>query len=329
MTTTIRPPSTRERTVPPGRERAVPRPILEPQLEIDPRIRQRWMDTRRAAGRRRLKIVSVALSVVFAALVVLGVLHSPAMRVRHVRIFGVTSSELPQLSAAAGFDHQRLMIDINVSDVARALEAIPWVGTAEVTRTWPSTVRISVTSRTAVAQVLRSTSDPALGVALVDRTGRVLAVRSAASTSLESATLPFLHSVRAPGAPGTWLWGAPGAPKPSPGSSKRTSSGAAKVSSIPSTDTAEMLQTAAAIPAPIIGRVNSVGIISGQLEVMVGSTEVVLGTTSDLAAKMVSLQTVVSEVDLSAVSQVDLEVPDRPALTPTPQATSVSPTSGG
>jgi hypothetical protein len=56
--------------------------------------------------------------------------------------------------------------------------------------------------------------------------------------------------------------------------------------------------------------------VGGQLEVRVGTTVAVLGTTAGLAEKMTSLRTIIDEVNLTGITQVDLRVPDRPTLTP-------------
>jgi hypothetical protein len=48
-----------------------------------------------------------------------------------------------------------------------------------------------------------------------------------------------------------------------------------------------------------------------------------------LARQVAALATLLSTVDLSKVAQIDLTVPDRPALTPTPSPTIVSTVSRG
>jgi cell division septal protein FtsQ len=264
------------------------------------------VDTRREQGRRRLRLVAVVASVLAVGLLAFGVVHSPIFRVRHVRVFGVTEAGLGAVSSASGLDRERLMVDLDPPRLARSVETIPWVGTARVVRLWPATVEITVTHRVAVAEVALVAGDPGRGVALVDRTGRVLALRPG-----DPGGLPLLPSLQHPGSPGTWVPG--------------TSGGAGGWRG----DAAELLTTAAAVPASIADRVASIAVVGGQLQAQVGATVVLLGGTGSLTEKMTSLRTVVDEVDLASVARVDLRVPDRPALTPSAPGVRVSTTSEG
>lgn len=277
----------------PRRPAAERRPPVERRPAVDPRLRQRWVDTRRAQGRRRLRLAGGVAGLLTVVLLAFWVIHSPILRVRHVRVLGVTEAGLGAVSSAAGLDRQRLMVDVDPARLAHAVETIPWVGAARVVRKWPGTVDITITHRTAVAEVALVAGHPARGVALVDQTGRVLALRPG-----DPGTLPLLPSLHHPGALGSWVPGTAGDPGGSQGNA------------------AELLSTAAALPASIAQRVGSVSIVGGQLQVQLGPTRVLLGNLSSLTAKMTSLRTVVDEVNLSSVARVDLRVPDRPALTP-------------
>jgi hypothetical protein len=260
---------------------------------VDPRLRQRWLDTRRQQGRRRLRLAAALAAVVALAAGAFSVVHSPILRVRHVRVFGVTETGLTTVSSRSGLDRERLMVDDDPARLARAVETIPWVGTARVVKHWPGTVDITVTHRTAVAEVALSPGQPVHGVALVDRTGRVLARRAG-----DPSILPLLPSLRDPGVAGSWVPGTPGSATGARGSAT------------------EVLTVAAAVPKSIAGRISSIGMSGGQLQVQIGATVALLGTTAGLAEKMTSLRTIVDEVNLSGISQVDLRVPDRPTLTP-------------
>ena len=56
---------------------------------------------------------------------------------------------------------------------------------------------------------------------------------------------------------------------------------------------------------------------------------VIFGDTTQLSAKVVALQTLLAQVNLTAVTSIDLRVPGRPVLTGTPRPTSVSTVAGG
>jgi cell division septal protein FtsQ len=286
---------------------------------IDPRLRQRWVDARRQEGRRRLRVLSAlgALAVLSGA--GLGVLHSPLVRVRHLRVAiargsagtNLTDSEVVAQAALGG---QRLMIDVNGTRAAALIDQLPWAADARVIRQWPGTVRVTVKSRTAVAEVALSSPAssatasakagsvqvnpaPPGGVALVDATGRVLELDDDAPEGL-----PVLGSLAVPGAPGTWIAGTPGA----------ASSGA----SVTKASSAEVLAAAAALPKALAAKIWTVEMGSQGLQLTVGTTVILFGDTTQLADKVTALGVIIDQVSLAGIATVDLRVPDRPALTP-------------
>jgi hypothetical protein len=290
---------------------------------IDPRLRQRWVDARRAEGRRRLRILIALLAVLVLIVAAWGVLHSPVLRVRHVRVTGLAASPASpagdptasgltarQIVRQAGLAGRRLMIDVRTGQEATLIEALPWVAQARVVRQWPGTVAIRVTTRSVVAQVDRVPGQAASGVSLLDRTGRVLAQ---APTAI--AGLPLIAASAAPGAPGTWLAGSPGPPYPQAGGVNEA--------------VALELAGATALPRSLAPSVSTIEVTSGQLEMVVGSTIVLFGDGTQMAQKVAAMATILDHVSFLGVAEVDLRVPDRPALTPSHGSTSVSTTAGG
>lgn len=304
---------------------------------VDPRIRQRWIQARRQEGRRRLRVLLVAAAVVGLAAGGLALLHSPVLAVRRVLVSGLTSrpGEVPltptEIAARAGLSRRTPMVDVNPLAVAHRVEQLPWVATARVTQSWPGTVRVAVHVRTAVAEVPRVAGRPADGVALVDATGRVLGLlpgsataggtgaagRAGSAGQAGVARLPLLASAVATEAPGAWI---------------PARSGVGLTSA---------LRAAAALPSSLAAQVSTISVGAPGLELAVGSTTVVFGSAAHLRQKVASLQTIVDQVDLARVATVDLQVPDRPALTPVRSArralsltpgqagTNLSTTSGG
>jgi cell division protein FtsQ len=294
---------------------------------VDPRLRQRWVDARRAEGRRRLRVVVAAATVVALAVVALGVLHSPLVRVRHVRVHDLgpvpAGADLGalRLIAQAGLAGETPMIDVDAAEDARRVEELPWADTARVVRQWPATVVISVTARRAVARVARVAAHPADGVALLDATGRVLALEGPSPAPGAADGLPLLGSLGVPGAAGTWIAGTPGAPRSDPAGGPGSAG--------PAPDATEVLAAAAALPGSLATRISSIEVGPSGLEMAVGSTTVLFGDTTNLAGKVTALQTIVTQVSLAGVARVDLRVADRPALTPTTSTTNLSTTAGG
>lgn len=322
-----------------------PAPTPTPPPTIDPRLRQRWIDARREEGRRRLRLLVALVAVLAVVGAGFAVLHSPLMRVRHVRVaLGAVPAgsglTVGQIKAQAGLDRERLMVDVSTGSETRLIEQLPWVASARVERDWPGTIRIAVTARHAVAKVDRVPGQTASGVAVLDATGRVLALlppgsalppasalppgsassgRGSASGSdlgTEFAALPLLGSMPAPGAPGTSIL-------PSTGALRSTGAGGQAQVAV------EELRTAGALPPRLRRRVSTITITASGLQLRLGSVMVLFGDTGELAQKVSALETVLSEVSLTGVGIIDLRVPDRPALTSAHSTASLSTTAGG
>lgn len=291
------------------------------RLPMDPRFKERWVRVRREQGHRRLRAAVAAGAVVVVIAGGVGAAFSPLLAVRHIRVAATPHVAIPQVLAVTGLADHRPMVEVNAGAAASRLDGLPWVASARVSRQWPSTVTVTIRERRAVAQV----SGPG-GSVVVDATGRVLTTPQAAT-----AGLPTLIGAPPAGRPGTWLAG---------GSLRTPPRGAVGVS----------LAVASALPAPVANRVATVsvdghGVVT--LALMPGPTTVSLGEVAapgdpatgtavtgstvpvTLARQVAALSTLLSTVDLSKVGQIDLTVPDRPALTPAQTPTTLSTTSRG
>ncbi len=127
---------------------------------------------RREQGRRRLRFFLTIVGILIVAAGGWGITRSPLLTVRHVRITGSSQTPVAAVRAAAGLAHHRQMVDLDPGAMSRAVGALPWVNTVKVRRHWPSTVSLTITERRPVA----ATADRRGGWAVVDATGRVLAV---------------------------------------------------------------------------------------------------------------------------------------------------------
>ncbi len=234
----------------------------------------------RQAGRRRLRIVVIAACLALLAAGLFGLAHSPLISARSVTITGAEHTTRAEILAVSGLGHDPPLVDINSLAAAHAIERLPWIKTASVRVSFPSSVRVLVTERRPVAVVpLRSG-----GVALVDVTGRVLADSSRRPTGM--------ISLRG-------LAGLPG-----PGGVVRGADG--------------LLSTAAALPADLVSRIAALRLQPGLgivADLHLGP-RVILGSTADLSAKLVALATIVSEVSLKGMATIDLRAPSDPVLTP-------------
>ena len=283
------------------------------QPRIDPRFLQRWVEVRRAEGRKRLRALVVIVVVLVVGALALGSLYTPLLKVRHVRIDASGPVTGRQVEALTGLDHYKLMVDVDATTIVRDLDSVPRLGGARVERRWPSTVAISVSVRTPLANVAR----PGGGWATVDATGRVLAY-----VARPSAGLPVLQGAVTAPAPGRWIDGSLG-PKVVPGTEPGAAldmDAAADSATVPN-GVAAALALLQALPASVFREAISVTVSSSgglsmsvlPADVAAGSISVDFGDGSQLAAKAAALVTLLTQADLSDVGSIDLTVPDRPA----------------
>ncbi len=272
---------------------------------MDPRFRRRWAEARRAEGRRRLRVLTVVAAIVIVVGGCVGLLYSPLLRVRDVIVVGNAHTPGAQVLAAAGLlpqDPATPMVDVGPPRGRRAVESLPWVGAVTFARRWPWTVVITVTERLPVALLVTDKT-----VDVVDVTGRVLEARPRVSPGAKPASrtsgeqpplpsLPMLTGARAA------LAGAPISPE----------------AALSRPDLEALLEAAAATPPAlaqrrlVLGYSAQAGLVAYQGR---SGTMVLLGDASSLATKLAVLEELASRVGLSGYSQVDLTVPERPALT--------------
>jgi cell division septal protein FtsQ len=265
--------------------------------------------------------VLVAAGIVVVVLLAVGVLYSPLLNVRHIRITGPAPVSRQELLAIAGLSHPRPLIDIDTGKVAARLDAVPTLGAARVGKHWPATLDITVLARTPIAAVPRPVPAGASGGpgwVTVDATGRVLADVVAAPG------LPVVQGTGEVPPPGGWLEGSAGSraiPPAGAGAASLADLRAAPDSPSVPGGAAAALAIVAALPPALRAQVLSVRVAPGnQLRMAVlpatvasGAISVNLGDGSRLAAKLTALATLLAQANLSGVAQIDLTVPDRPA----------------
>ncbi|KAA0234376.1 MAG: Cell division protein FtsQ [Acidimicrobiales bacterium] len=157
---------------------------------IDPRIRERRIGVKRAAGRRRLRALVLLLlgMLVLSGLVLLS--RSPLLDVDDVRVSGADSTAIANVVEQSGIHLGDPMLEVDTGGAAAAVEALPWVKAAEVARRWPGRIEIIVEEHEPAALV-----EGAGSTGLVSPTGEVIAERAdhpgeLPRIVLESATVP-------------------------------------------------------------------------------------------------------------------------------------------
>ncbi|MBO0731518.1 MAG: FtsQ-type POTRA domain-containing protein [Acidimicrobiaceae bacterium] len=283
-------------------------PTVPLQVIVDPRFKQRWLDVRRGEGRRRLRILVVGVVVATVLAAAVGVLYSPLLEVSHVRIQGVAGAQAAQIRQAAAVAGHPL-IDVRPGTVATRVDAVPWVADASVQTQWPGTVRIQVHSRAAVAQVKLGATAAGPQVALLDATGRVLAAPRGLVLSMPLVSGVSISGVR----PGQWVRGA---------SRGAVTGGPASLLANPPSAVAGAFALCANLPPALARSVQSISVAGDQLQAAVSSPNatrpitVLLGNQQELVEKLTALATILQQVNLTGIGQIDVRIPAEPALTP-------------
>ena len=244
----------------------------------DPRIHERRVLVAREKGRRRRRLLTGVAVLVALAGGGLALVHSSLFGARHVEITGSAHVARPEVVAVAGLEGAPPLVDLSPAAIARRLERLPWVETASVSLSWPTTVRIAIVPRTPVA-ALRAGA----GWAVVDPTGRVLE-----DVASRPSSLPVVSTG--------------GAAVPPPGDSLPPS-------------VAALARVAAVMPESMVPEVSAVTLGRGGIVLQLANRmRALLGNTSLLQDKFVALKTVLVRADLSGISVIDLRVPSAPVL---------------
>jgi len=170
----------------------------EVPTRIDPRMHERRVTVLREQGRRRLRILLGLLTAACVVGLAWLVVHSPLLAVSSVSVRGAQQESAATIAKVAGVHDGDATLFVDGGRVARRVEALPWIEQARVSRDLPHGITISVVERVPVAWVRRAAPGGApAAIALVDRTGRVLADVAAPPPGLAE-----LVGVRRAGPPG-------------------------------------------------------------------------------------------------------------------------------
>jgi cell division protein FtsQ len=240
---------------------------------INPRIRDRLIEVRRQAGRRRLRVLLVASSVVSAAGIAFLAVTSPVLDVDHIRVIGTAHVTAAQVQDAAGVHVHDHLLFVDTGAVARRIEKLSWVEHASVKRDLPGTLMITVGEYTPAAYVRF-----AGGVVLVAASGHVIA--SAATAPPHTVEV---RGVRRPPDVGGLL-----APPDAAGVVTR-------------------------LPRALGEQVVAVDVSGNGLALdLARGGQIRLGNASDLDAKAASAQAVLANIGLAHFSYIDVSTSARP-----------------
>jgi cell division protein FtsQ len=154
--------------------------------KIEPRLRERRIAVKRAAGRKRLRWVLVAVGVLVVIVAVLAVLGSSLFAIDEVRVDGAVYTDEAALDAVIDDLEGTPVLRADTDSAEERLEAIPWVASARVTTRFPNRATIELRERTPVATY----EGPDGRFRVIDVDGRVLDVLDGEPTGYLLVTSP-------------------------------------------------------------------------------------------------------------------------------------------
>jgi cell division protein FtsQ len=248
----------------------------------DPRIEARRREVAKTEGKKRLRLL-VALSVItLGSIGSLLLLQSSWLDVDEIVVVGHEHTDPEAVRSVSGIVVGAPLVDLDLSASERAIEALPWVATATVSREWNGTVTVSVTER--VAAIALPTARPDTdGFMLVDAAGRQLG------------PIPDRPAWASP-INGLVASGVPGQPAP--------------------TEVHGVIRLLSLMTPDQLSGVSSISVVERNLvlDLLEGGT-VDLGNESGLNEKLVSYDTIRAAVDLRCLHRIDLRVHTAPAIT--------------
>jgi cell division septal protein FtsQ len=147
----------------------------------------------RAVLARILGPVAVVLILVGAGYAAVRASQDPRLALVAVNVTGCDRSAPADVISAAAFSAGQNVWLLDVGGATARIDALPWVSTTAIRRTWPNHVAIEIVERVPVARLTLpkggNAEEPAAGEALLDERLRVLAVGRADARDLHLPTL--------------------------------------------------------------------------------------------------------------------------------------------
>ncbi|HEU5301925.1 MAG TPA: FtsQ-type POTRA domain-containing protein [Acidimicrobiia bacterium] len=238
----------------------------------------------RAAGRRRLRRLLVALAIVVVLGAAVGVVFSPLLDVDRFEVRGA-DDRVADVIAASGIDRGAPILLADLAAAEEQIAGLPWVGSVRVERALLGTIRVVVRASVPVAWVTGADGS----VVLLDARGRP-----------QTAPAPETD-VAAPDPTGTTTGGLPElvvAPEDVAVSSGRTARAAARV---------------AASLGPLAGRVASIVVVDGVAVLhLTSGPEVRFGRVNRLSEKARATAAVLAAPGIEDVGYLDVSAPAAP-----------------
>lgn len=268
--------------------------------QVEPRLDERRRTVQRAARRRRRRVF-IGLGAVVALIAgVVGATLSPLLDVDRITVVGSEHVSEAELIAASGVEHGDRLLDLDANEARSAIMAIPWVASARVVRDWPDAVRLSVTEERPVASLVAGES-----VVLVSSTGRVLEQLAGPDPSLPQ-----------------MLADGPLELEPDSGTPDAEPIGGVVSDRLRTALSVFGRMSADLVPELSLATVADDGTISFELP---DGAVVQFGPPEDVAAKLLSVQSVLSQVVRDCMAVLDVREPSPATVSRGPGCPGISP----
>ena len=244
------------------------------------RFEARRRAVERGRGRRRLRIVLGLTVVTSLSVGVIAFINSSWFDVDAVSVVGADRADPELVIEASGIELGQGLLEIDLDRAARAVELVPWVGTAPGDRNWAGAVEIAITERGPAVAI---SAGPRFS--LVDDHGRQLEI-----VDQRPEGFPSIEGIEGSGVPGE----------------------AAPDEVLP------VIAVLEALPAESEEPISAVVVVDGDINlILAGGGRANLGDGSELGAKLQAFETVMARVDLSCLDTIDVRVPSAPVVTRT------------
>jgi cell division protein FtsQ len=251
-------------------------------LDVDPRIAARREAVELGRRRRRRRWAGAVAAVVTFVAAGWFLTRTALFDVEQVDVSGAAQTSPDEVRAVSGVVVGDQLLDVDGRRIEQAVGALPWIASVEVGRSLDGVVTIAVRERTPVATV----DDGAGGRALVDAEGRVLAPQPLDPAAVDPSWVPV-----------------EGVVAPAPGGTLDEAAGPA-------------LEVVGRLTPGLRARVAAVRVTpEAELELALRPQGTVdLGRPDQLEEKLVSLVTVLGQVDQDRLSSIDVTVPGLPTV---------------
>ena len=244
------------------------------------RFEARRLAVERREGLRRLRLVLGLALVTSVAVGLIAFVNSSWFDVDEIVVVGNERAAADAIAEASGIRIGQGLLEVDLDTAARSVEVVPWVGTAEVTRSWTGGIEITVVERPPSAVIPAGDR-----FALVDDHGRQL--------EIVDRRLDGYLPIR--GIEGSGIAGEP-----------------APDAILP------VVALAEALTGDLLERVAAIAVVDGEITLeLVDGGRAVLGDGTELGAKLQAFETVLARVDLTCLDTIDVRVPAAPVVTRT------------